>query len=227
MCLLLGTGGLGCSVALGLARLGVGKIILLDKDVVDVHNLNRQILFDHADVGHSKVEAAQKKILRDHRINQKMEVETYNMCALENWPKIVELSANASVIFNMIDVGEYFDAAVQSLCLSRKIPLIMGGTFCQSYTVDCFLPNASSCFACSDDNLKKDILEQIVPTKIGSLPNLHFIPKNVNPIGQSNSYLCIMCSMMMVSKWSTFVIGDPEIEIQARLISTVNSCESF
>ena len=58
VCLLLGTGGLGCSVALGLARLGVGKIILLDKDVVDVHNLNRQILFDHADVGHLKVEAA-------------------------------------------------------------------------------------------------------------------------------------------------------------------------
>jgi molybdopterin/thiamine biosynthesis adenylyltransferase len=45
-------------VALGLARMGVGKLILLDKDVVDVHNLNRQILFDHADVGHSKVEAA-------------------------------------------------------------------------------------------------------------------------------------------------------------------------
>jgi len=159
VCLLLGTGGLGCSVAMGLARMGVGKLILLDKDVVDVHNLNRQILFDHGDVGHSKVEAAQKKILRDHRINPKMEVETYNMCALENWPKIVELSKTASVVFNMIDVGEYFDAAVQSLCLSRKIPLIMGGTFCHTYTVDCFLPNASSCFACSDDNLKKDILE--------------------------------------------------------------------
>ena len=41
-----------------------------------------------------------------------MEVEVHNMCALENWPKIVELSKNASVIFNMIDVGEYFDAAV-------------------------------------------------------------------------------------------------------------------
>lgn len=41
VCLLLGTGGLGCSVALGLARMGVGKLILLDKDTVDVHNLNR------------------------------------------------------------------------------------------------------------------------------------------------------------------------------------------
>ena len=105
------------------------------------------------------------------------------MCALENWSKIVELAEGANVIFNMIDVGEYFDAAVQALCMKRKIPLIMGGTFSQTYTVDCFLPGASSCFVCSDDNLKKDILDQIVPTKIGSLPNLNFIPKNVNPIG--------------------------------------------
>lgn len=48
-----------------------------------------------------------------------MVVEAYNMCALENWPKIVELSKEATVIFNMIDVGEYFDAAVQSLCFVR------------------------------------------------------------------------------------------------------------
>lgn len=51
MCLLLGTGGLGCSVALGLARLGVGKLILIDKDTVDISNLNRQILFDHKHIG--------------------------------------------------------------------------------------------------------------------------------------------------------------------------------
>jgi molybdopterin/thiamine biosynthesis adenylyltransferase len=81
------------------------------------------------------------------------------MCALENWQKIVELSKEATVIFNMIDVGEYFDAAVQSLCLKRNIPLIMGGTFAQSFTVDCFLPKAGSCFVCSDDNLKKDMLD--------------------------------------------------------------------
>ena len=112
-----------------------------------------------------------------------MEVESHNMCALEYWPKIVEMSKQANVIFNMIDVGEYFDAAVQSLCLVRKIPLIMGGTFCQSYTVDCFLPTSSSCFACSDDNLKAEILEKIVPSKIENLEDLKFIPKNVNPIG--------------------------------------------
>jgi len=47
VCLLLGSGGLGCGVAMGLARLGVKKIILVDKDVVDTNNLNRQILFSY------------------------------------------------------------------------------------------------------------------------------------------------------------------------------------
>jgi len=46
-CLLLGAGGLGCGVAMGLARMGVKKLILVDKDVVDTGNLNRQILFSY------------------------------------------------------------------------------------------------------------------------------------------------------------------------------------
>ena len=43
--LILGVGGLGSAVALSLLRLGVGKLFLLDYDVVDLHNLNRQLLF--------------------------------------------------------------------------------------------------------------------------------------------------------------------------------------
>src|SRR3989338_5321829 len=45
VCLLLGVGGLGGGIALVLARLGGGKIVLVDKDTVDVTNLNRQLLF--------------------------------------------------------------------------------------------------------------------------------------------------------------------------------------
>jgi molybdopterin/thiamine biosynthesis adenylyltransferase len=58
VCFVLGAGGIGSSVAFGLARLGVARIILWDFDTVDVTNLNRQILFNKADVGRSKVEAA-------------------------------------------------------------------------------------------------------------------------------------------------------------------------
>lgn len=53
--LILGVGGLGSVVITSLARLGVGKILMVDYDVVDLYNLNRQLLFSHADVGKPKV----------------------------------------------------------------------------------------------------------------------------------------------------------------------------
>jgi len=58
--LILGVGGLGSVVALNLLRLGIGKLFLVDYDVVDVHNLNRQLLYSQEDVGKPKVEAALK-----------------------------------------------------------------------------------------------------------------------------------------------------------------------
>lgn len=85
---------------------------MIDKDVVDISNLNRQILFDRKDIGKSKVEVAKQKIIDNHMINPNMIIEAFNFCALKEWQTIVELSKEATVCFNMIDVGDYFDAAV-------------------------------------------------------------------------------------------------------------------
>ncbi len=63
-------------------------------------------------MGKLKAEKAKDKIIRDHLTNKNTIVEAYNMCALVNWHKIVTISKEATVIFNMIDVGDYFDAAV-------------------------------------------------------------------------------------------------------------------
>jgi molybdopterin/thiamine biosynthesis adenylyltransferase len=56
--LVLGIGGLGSTVVINLLRLGVGRLFLVDYDVVDFHNLNRQLLYSRADLGKPKVEAA-------------------------------------------------------------------------------------------------------------------------------------------------------------------------
>ena len=69
--LLLGAGGLGSPAALYLAAAGVGKIGILDFDVVDASNLQRQILHGTADVGRSKVVSAADSI---GRINPDVEV---------------------------------------------------------------------------------------------------------------------------------------------------------
>lgn len=52
--MILGIGGLGSVVMMNLLRLGIKKLIIIDYDIVDIHNLNRQIMFSVEDVGKPK-----------------------------------------------------------------------------------------------------------------------------------------------------------------------------
>jgi sulfur carrier protein ThiS adenylyltransferase len=69
-----GLGGLGSAVAIALARIGVGRLILVDFDVVEPSNLNRQQYFIHQ-IGMPKVEALQENL---SKINPYVRVHTYN-----------------------------------------------------------------------------------------------------------------------------------------------------
>jgi len=72
--LLIGAGGLGCPLAQYLAAAGVGRIGLVDFDVVDVSNLQRQVLYGTADVGRPKVEVARERI---RALNPDVDVATF------------------------------------------------------------------------------------------------------------------------------------------------------
>ena len=71
--LVIGAGGLGCPVLMYLAAAGVGKIGIVDFDIVDETNLQRQILFDAADIGSSKSEIAKQKLSKQ---NPLIEIES-------------------------------------------------------------------------------------------------------------------------------------------------------
>jgi adenylyltransferase/sulfurtransferase len=73
--LVIGTGGLGSPVALYLAAAGVGRIGLVDYDVVDASNLQRQVIHGIAGIGRLKVESARQRLLD---LNPDIEVEAYN-----------------------------------------------------------------------------------------------------------------------------------------------------
>lgn len=64
--LIVGAGGLGCPVAQILARAGVGCIHLIDHDVIDDSNLQRQVLFDEAHVGQYKAEVAKHRLTQQN-----------------------------------------------------------------------------------------------------------------------------------------------------------------
>jgi sulfur-carrier protein adenylyltransferase/sulfurtransferase len=90
--LLIGAGGLGSPLAMYLAAAGVGRIGLVDYDVVDYTNLQRQIIHGTKDVGRSKLESAKARILD---INPHVQVDAY---------PIPLTSANALEIFAPYDV---------------------------------------------------------------------------------------------------------------------------
>src|SRR5438309_8445064 len=72
--LLIGTGGLGAPLGLYLAAAGIGKLGLVDFDVVDFTNLQRQVTFGSEDVGKPKAEAARARL---SSLNPAIRIETY------------------------------------------------------------------------------------------------------------------------------------------------------
>ena len=84
--LCVGTGGLGAPLGLYLAAAGVGRIGLIDFDVVDFTNLQRQVLFGTGDVGKPKIAAAAAR-LRD--LNPEIQIDTFEThLTSENAPEI-------------------------------------------------------------------------------------------------------------------------------------------
>lgn len=68
--LVIGAGGLGCPALLYLAAAGVGRIVIVDDDVVDTSNLQRQVLYTEADAGKPKVEMAARRLAGLNRFIQ-------------------------------------------------------------------------------------------------------------------------------------------------------------
>lgn len=84
--LCLGVGGIGCSVAMTLCRMGIKKLFILDRDTVDASNLNRQMLFAKSDVGRRKVEAARDTLEKYHNLRTQIVAE--HMDAVVNFDKV-------------------------------------------------------------------------------------------------------------------------------------------
>src|SRR6202166_4690571 len=90
--LCVGTGGLGSPLALYLAAGGIGTLGLVDFDVVDASNLQRQIIHSTKDIGRKKLDSAEEKLTA---LNPNMKIVKYNTMLLSN---------NAMEIFKDFDI---------------------------------------------------------------------------------------------------------------------------
>jgi len=140
--LVVGAGGLGSPAALYLAAAGVGTIGVVDDDVVDVSNLQRQVLHNMDRVGVAKVDSAAETLTA---LNPDVKVETHRE----------RLSAgNALRIMSGYDVildgGDNFPTRylVNDASLHLKVPVVHGSIFRFEGQVSVFEPWESPCYRC-------------------------------------------------------------------------------
>jgi sulfur-carrier protein adenylyltransferase/sulfurtransferase len=140
--LMLGAGGLGSPAALYLAAAGVGTIGIIDMDVVDASNLQRQVLHNTTRIGDRKVDSAKKTL---ELLNPDLEVVTYD----------TRLGAH-----NVLDIIDGYDLIVDGTdnfptrylvndaSLLKRIPVVHGSIFRFEGQVTVFHPYVGPCYRC-------------------------------------------------------------------------------
>ena len=145
-----GVGGLGNPIVTRLAAMGVGKIRIVDRDVIELSNLHRQTMFTEDDVGQVKVETAAKKL---RKLNADVVIEE------------MPVSINDYTAFEVVDGCDVVVDALDSVnaryslnraCIEKKIPFVTGAAV--GVTGQCFtiLPNESACYHCLFPALDED-----------------------------------------------------------------------
>ncbi len=140
--LVIGTGGLGSPVSLYLAAAGVGHIGLVDYDVVDESNLQRQVIHGTATVGELKVESARRRMLD---LNPWIEVEVYNEPFTS--ANAMRIAADYDVI---IDGTDNFPTRYLSndVCVLLGKPNVYGSIFRFEGQASVFDARRGPCYRC-------------------------------------------------------------------------------
>ncbi|WCM87436.1 HesA/MoeB/ThiF family protein [Acidovorax sp. NCPPB 3576] len=142
--LVIGAGGLGSPAALFLASAGVGRITLVDDDVVDLTNLQRQIAHTTARVGESKVHSAAQAL---QAINPGIRIDAIHARAGNEW--LDDWVGQATVVLDCSD-NYATRHAVNGACVAHRTPLVTGAAIRfdgQITVIDPRNPQAP-CYAC-------------------------------------------------------------------------------
>jgi len=147
--LIIGMGGLGCPAAQYLVAAGLGKIGLVDADVVSLNNLQRQVLYSEKDIGQKKVEVASAKL---SQLNSKTKLESYPLFV--DTSNVLKLISNYAVIIDATD-SFYSKYLLNDACYQLQKPLVLAsilrfsgqiGVFCGPHTKPAEAPNFREVF---------------------------------------------------------------------------------
>jgi molybdopterin/thiamine biosynthesis adenylyltransferase len=142
--LIIGLGGLGSPVAMYLAAAGVGRLVLVDDDTVDLSNLQRQVAHGNDDIGRPKVESARDSI---QRLNPDIAISPITQRLAGE--ALLEQVRAADVV---VDACDNFATrfAVNAACVETRTPLVSGAAIRMEGQVAVFRPDLddSPCYRC-------------------------------------------------------------------------------
>lgn len=141
---IIGCGALGCIIATLLVRAGVGKIKIVDRDFIEYHNLQRQILFDEDDIqaGLPKAIAAERHL---RKVNSTVEIQ--GIVTDVNYANIEQLCMGTNVILDGLDNFET-RFLINDFALKHNLPWIYGGAITSYGMTMNIIPGKTPCFRC-------------------------------------------------------------------------------
>jgi len=137
--LVIGAGGLGCPTLLYLAAAGLGRICVVDGDVIALSNLSREVLYGEKDLGKNKAETAVRHFQ-----------EKYNDIQWKAIPEFITVENAQELIFHydvVVDGSDNFSThyLVNDACVLLKKPLVFGGIYQHEGQVSVFNLGLGSC----------------------------------------------------------------------------------
>ena len=166
----LGAGGLGSWTMAGLACAGVGRIVAVDDDTIELSNLNRQVLYRMSDIGRPKVDVAAEALCGlnpdiefvpiDRRVRSVADVRCvaagadFVVCTAD-WP--------------VHDIGRWVNRA----CLELRVPHTSAGQFPPRVRIGpTFVPGRTACLACQERAIRRDfpLYDELVDHRKSAAP---------------------------------------------------------
>jgi sulfur-carrier protein adenylyltransferase/sulfurtransferase len=140
--LIVGAGGLGSPAALYLAAAGVGRIGLVDNDVVDLSNLQRQIIHSSLELGRRKVDSARRRLLD---LNPAIQVDAYDEAFTSS--TAMRIAEGYEII---LDASDNFPTRylTNDLCVLTSRPLVYGAVFRLEGQASVFDARGGPCYRC-------------------------------------------------------------------------------
>jgi len=145
-----GVGGLGNPITTRLAAMGIGKLRIVDRDVIELSNLHRQTMFDEDDVGQVKVEVAARKLKKN---NPQVEIEALPISI--NDYTALDVVEGCDVVIDALDsVNARY--SLNKACVEKNIPCVLGAAVGVTGQVFTVIPNESACYYCMFPALDED-----------------------------------------------------------------------